>query len=125
MLLDNPPTTLDGWVHKAIAVDSNYGDLGRSGEESRQQRKNQRSEEDKIRAWARLGLSRASSLSLHITSCTSIGEFFYCFQIFFIYLMTGWPPPYYSGHERRPRQGSRLRYFLQLFFDSTNVYFQK
>ena len=24
MLLDNPPTTLDGWVHKAIAVDSNY-----------------------------------------------------------------------------------------------------
>ena len=24
MLLDNPPTTLDGWVHKAITVDSNY-----------------------------------------------------------------------------------------------------
>ena len=39
MLLDNPPTTLDGWVHKAIAVDSNYrmtieilGGLGRKAD---------------------------------------------------------------------------------------------
>jgi hypothetical protein len=24
MLLDNPPTTIDGWVQKAIAIDSNY-----------------------------------------------------------------------------------------------------
>jgi hypothetical protein len=39
MLLDNPPTTLDGWIHKAIAVDSNYrmtmdilGSLGKKTE---------------------------------------------------------------------------------------------